>query len=116
MKKDKALSRVEITQRNRARHKILNEEMKRNGLSKKSVFVNDVLYARLKELANEFHMATDEMIFVAMRDFLSNHDGCDYGAKAFYCLEDTALLAHARMETAGLGGLKAFSPKKGRAD
>lgn len=106
------LSRVEITQRNRKRHKILRAALAENGISERRLYVDDRLYRDLKAMAaqigNDFHT----MLFVAMREFLANHSDKDY-SDCLFLFDNAMLTAQVRMEAEGVGELRAMASAKG---
>ncbi len=103
------LSRVQITQRNRARHKILRSALKENGITERRLYVDDRLYSDLVEMAEEYGESSIHiMLFRAMRDYLTAHTGKSYEGQ-YFTLENAMISAHAHMEAEGLGALRAVA-------
>ncbi len=105
------LTRVQITQRHRRRQQILKEELNRAGISVRRLFVADRMYDRLKAVATEYGTDVNDILDLAIRDFMKVHDGKSYDDH-YFVLDDALTLAHARMVTAGLGGLRSHAPRE----
>lgn len=104
------LTRVQITQRNRERNKVLNEELKLCGITAKRLFIDDRLYCSMEQVTKRYNVNIHDLMFVAMRDFLAKENEEDYSGFTFN-LELAMALAHAKMVEKNLGGLRDYTPQ-----
>lgn len=104
------LTRVQITQRNRKRNKVLNEELKLCGITAKRLFIDDRLYRSMESVTKKYHLSIHDLMFIAMRDFLAKENEDDYSEYTFD-LELAMTLAHVKMVESNLGGLRNYTPQ-----
>lgn len=101
------LTRVQITQRNRARRKIMKEEFSKVGISERRLYLDDHMYKRIEELGKEYTRDANEMMFLAMREFLKNHDTEDTDWENHPSMLEMAVMnARIAIDNAGLGDLR----------
>jgi len=105
------LSRVEINRRNRSRHKIMCEELRKYEISERRLYVDDTMYEGLKEVSESHGPGYNvhSALFDAIRDFLVKKLGRNYMQHPFQ-LDAAYIDAYMRMKSEGLGALRATRP------
>jgi len=102
-----ALTRVQITQRNRARHKVLKEELAKYAISERRFYVDDVLYGHFATLAGDLGKDVHALLFTAMKAVIKEFspDVIDYKNHLFF-LESAMMDADHRLYKERLGSLR----------
>ena len=101
------LTRVQITQRNRARRKIMKDEFGKQGISERRLYIDDLMYKRFEELAKEESSNVNVLIFRCMREYLRQKDTETTNWDEYYFLIESAVIsARIAIEEAGLGDLR----------
>jgi len=68
------LTRVQITQRNRERKKVIKEELAKCNITERKFYVDDKLYEHFNLIAERYATDIHGLLFIAMRKFINDAD------------------------------------------